>query len=321
MVRPQALPSSVEASIALDQESAFDRAMGWLALYVPTVGTSVTLHVALVLLAAFLIPFATERPPEFGPIRSAIDPPKAPTVGKRRPRLALPDTLQHLRPEPQYNIRQGDLKIRGIGQDPLMEHIAVIGIGADRVGGGPLTFGGPEDGAPFRPPPGEEMHEARVVYLVDRSGSMTDSLDYVKFELKERLAELDESVEFHIIFYSSGPPVEMPTRRLVPATERNKRRAFTFIDEVIARGETDPSRGFERAFAAQPGVIYFLTDGEFDKAVVGQVRGLNAGGKVAVHTIQFLYTGQAETLLRQIAKENGGRYMFISEADLALLGT
>jgi len=158
----------------------------------------------------------------------------------------------------------------------------------------------------------------KVVYIVDRSGSMTDSINAVKYELKRSIGELDENTEFHVIFYSSGPPVEMPTRRLVNATERNKQLAFEFIDGVVPQGETDPSKALERAFACGPELIYLLTDGEFDKTIVGLVKRLNVGGKITVHTIGFLYQS-GEAVLKQIAEGNGGNYKFVSESDLPKL--
>ena len=163
---------------------------------------------------------------------------------------------------------------------------------------------------------GGEEEPRGIVYVIDRSGSMTCSLDYVKSELKRSIGELSEDDEFDVIFYSSGPPVEMPTRRLVNATERNKQLAFQFIDGVIAQGETDPAGAIERAFAVKPDIIYILTDGEFDRAIVALVKRLNADAKVTVHTIGFLYR-EGEPILKQIADQNGGRYRFVSEKDLA----
>jgi len=155
----------------------------------------------------------------------------------------------------------------------------------------------------------------RIVYVVDRSGGMTDVIDYVKFELKRSIGELGEDIEFHVILYSSGPPVEMPTRRLVVASERNKQLAFEFIDNIIPQGETDPSKALERAFDCTPEAICLLTDGEFDRAIIDLVKRLNTRGKVTVHTIGFLYrTG--EDVLKKIAEQNGGNYRFVSEVDL-----
>jgi uncharacterized protein with von Willebrand factor type A (vWA) domain len=155
----------------------------------------------------------------------------------------------------------------------------------------------------------------KIVFIVDRSGSMTDSFDFVKCELKRCVGNLTESDQFHIIFFSSGPPVEMPPRRTVYATERNKQLALKFIDGVNAGGETDPSQALERAFAAKPDIIYLLTDDGFDPQVARLVKDLNKDGKVKVHTYGFLYK-TSEAILKQIAAENGGVYKFVTEADL-----
>ena len=163
-----------------------------------------------------------------------------------------------------------------------------------------------------------------VVFVVDRSGSMTDSIDYVKLELKRAIGEMPEKEEeeeenqFHVIFYSSGPPVEMPSRRLVPPTQRNKQLAYEFIDGVVPQGETDPSKAIERAFAAKSDTICILTDGEFDRAIADLVKRLNADRKVRVHVLCFLYK-LGEAVLKQIASENGGTYTFVSEKDLETL--
>ena len=177
----------------------------------------------------------------------------------------------------------------------------------------------------------------RIIYVVDRSGSMTDSIDYVKVELKRSIARLTEAETFHVIFYSSGPPLEMPTTRRIRATTHDsltkhmlaetvlpkataaaKAKAYAFIDGVIPQGETDPSKALERAFQLKPGVVFILTDGEFDRAIADLLKRLNPGAKAPVHTVGFLYR-MNEPLLKRIAAENGGQYKFVSEADLATL--
>jgi hypothetical protein len=221
-------------------------------------------------------------------------------------------------PNPYRFMRMPDLHpFDGIGVLQVAGSIPVIGIGGEPIGGGPESLGTGRGGPDEIFPPNEEAR--KIVFVVDRSGSMTDSIDYVKEDLKRSIGELPDDKEFHVLFYSSGPCVEMPMRRLVNATERNKAFAYEFIDGIIAQGETDPSDALRRAFAVRPEVIYLLTDGEFDRAIVGLVRGLNAGGRVRVHTIGFLYTWpgtSAEGVLKQIAAENGGNYKFVSEGDL-----
>jgi hypothetical protein len=185
----------------------------------------------------------------------------------------------------------------------------------------------PPPPAPAKPPQGPpagsttffgvpSADAARIVYIGDRSGSMTDSFDYLQAELKRSIRQLSAARFFTVMFFSSGPPTEMPGRELVRADDEGKSKAFQFIHATVPHGQTDPSEAFKRAFALKPDLIYFLTDGEFDPVVVGLVKGLNADGKVRVSTVAFLYdTG--EKVLKEIAAENGGTYTFIREKDLA----
>ena len=316
-------PSSVcvsDASLAVSTERAWDRMVEWVALYIPTYGTSVVLHVAVGLLLAFMItwPGATSKP--FLPVKGGIVPIRPPVKTERRESRDERKSRGKLRVQPSSLVRQ-------LTQNPFadvatnyMQPVRVIGIGpgGDRFGG---FEGLDNDGTVFGG--WNQIHAepaGKIVYVVDRSGSMTDSIDFVKAELTRSVAELGEDVEFHVIFYSSGPPVEMPTRRLVHATQRNKGLAYEFIDRIVPEGETDPSKALQRAFAVQPELIYLLTDGEFDRGIIDLVKRLNAGGRTRVFTIGFLYTRPgtpAEGVLKQIAGQNGGEYKFVSEQDLA----
>jgi hypothetical protein len=296
-------------------EGGMDTVMGWLALYLPSWGTSVVLHAAIFILAGFMAwQTQTITPPyEY---KSAVVSETKHKVEKRK-RVQKQESRGKLKPNPSSIVRQFTNNPVPDVASNKMEVLQVIG-----VGGGGKLLGGFEGlgtgGRGFFGAGSETEIAHKIVYVVDRSGSMTDSIDYVKFELKRSIGELGEDTEFHVIFYSSGAPVEMPTRRLVVATERNKELAFEFIDGIIPQGETDPSKALERAFAVNPELIYLLTDGEFDRAIIDLVKRLNVGDKVTVHTIGFLYrTG--EEVLKKIAEDNSGNYKFVSEADLATL--
>jgi hypothetical protein len=315
-VEPAPAQEGEEEQEEEEPQGGMDTVMGWMALYVPSWGTSVLLHVAVVILACYMA-WAQESPPPVFEYKSAVvSEQKHKTEKRQKQDQKLQQSRGKLRPNPTSIVRQ-------FTQNPFpdvasnrLEQLQVIG-----VGGGGKEIGGFEGLGQggrgfFGAGVGEEA--VKIVYVVDRSGSMTDSIDFVKYELKRSIGELGEAKEFHVIFYSSGPPVEMPTRRLVNGTERNKQLAFEFIDGVIAQGETDPSKALERAFDCKPDLIYLLTDGEFDRAIIDLVKRLNVGGKVTVHTIGFLYkTG--ESVLKQIAEENHGNYKFVSEQDLATL--
>jgi len=327
-----AVPAASAPAEEPQEEQPVNTVVSWLGLYIPSFGTSIVLHIAVGLLAWFMAwqtPTQAEQLPFV--YKSAVVNENKAKVEKREKKT---DPKKDQRPKPtktgtgRGNYKPGPTSIlRVYTQNPFpdvasnnLEQLDVIGVGGggkeiggfEGLGSGRGFFGAGNDG-------GVESDEAaKIVYVVDRSGSMTDSIDFVKYELKRSIGELTEAKEFHIIFYSSGPPVEMPTRRLVAATDRNKQMAFEFIDTVIAQGETDPSKALERAFECKPELIYLLTDGEFDRAIIDQVKRLNVGGKVTVHTIGFLYrTG--EEVLKKIADDSHGNYKFVSEQDLANL--
>jgi len=167
------------------------------------------------------------------------------------------------------------------------------------------------------PPPDPQ---ATVVFLVDRSASMTDAIEWLKVELKLAVRGLSETNICRVLFFSSGPPIVVPSfeRPESGCSAWVKETICQFIDGAVAHGETDPTKAIEYAFAIGPDVIYLLTDGEFDRAVVDLAKRLNPEKKVKVHTIGYLYkTG--EEILKQIAADSGGTYKFVSEADLEKL--
>jgi hypothetical protein len=314
--------SLLRAAAEQANEGALDALLEWLGCYVPSWGTSMLLHVVVLTLAAFIVwqgpaetlafPYetavvsmrdlsnVTERDPEPTLIRGDE---RADSWGRAKPRAARPG-------------RDRDLPNPGIAFDPDVPFIGIIGIGADPRGGHEDGWGDNHERGgpgPVFPP----ARARRIVFVVDASGSMTDSFDYVRAELKDAVDRLDAECEFHVIFFSTGPAREMPTRRLVRATDRNKRFAFEFIDSIIEGGGTDPTAAIERAFAVRPDAIQLLTDGEFDRAVVDLVARLNTAGRVRVDTIAFLYEVGAP-VLKAIADANGGAYRFVSGDALGL---
>ncbi len=65
-------------------------------------------------------------------------------------------------------------------------------------------------------------------------------------------------------------------------------------------------------------LIYLLTDGEFadNQAVLDELRKLNAGKSVVIHTILHEHQNpEAEKILRTIAKEHSGKFKFVSELE------
>ena len=161
-----------------------------------------------------------------------------------------------------------------------------------------------------------------VVYLIDRSGSMIDSLDAVKDKIIKSVNGLQPQHDFHVIMFADGQPFEKRPMALTPPTEAHKRALAEFLDTVKAEGTTNPVKAINRAFDVlakgngNPGkIIYLLTDGAFpdNKAVLVAIRARNIRKDVMINT--FLFGGKppiAEKVMSHIATENGGRYRYIN---------
>lgn len=169
-------------------------------------------------------------------------------------------------------------------------------------------------------------HAHHMVLVIDCSGSMIDRFDSVRHEIAKTISRCSPPQTFHLLFFARGVAGESPPRRLVYATEENKKKAFKFIQGISCRGgPTDPLAALRRAFqvlAKPPSrkkgkVLFLLTDGEFhnNKEVRQAILRWNKGKHVRVNTILYGFRGgEIGTTLRQIAEENGGKFKFVPRA-------
>jgi hypothetical protein len=200
------------------------------------------------------------------------------------------------------------------------------GIGNSTVGGdgsGSLAAFGPKvqiGGTIF-----DKSRAKRTVYLLDHSGSMLDSFDYLRVEVENATNNLLAVQRFSVIMFSEDVTVLGPDK-LQRATPDAKRDVHKRLADIRAHGHNDGElvpfqKGFEKAFAMNPEVIFFLTDGEFDPRLVDVVRKLNANRpanqRVEIHTIAYIQIGpDAAESLKKIAAENHGRYKFVAQKDM-----
>jgi hypothetical protein len=276
---------------------------------------SVALH-GLGLAGMFLLVFPfTERqevdlPLAHVDVIGQVDP--APHIPPQRLELsthpAQPDPLVRFVPEQSDRLSELSMKKK--------PELSIIGIGA---GGGDFSSYGLTAGTGAGPEffgLGSSARGARrIVYVVDRSGSMLDTFIHVQQELKRSINELRRSQKFHVIFFNTGEPLENPPKRLVSAIRAQKDRFFAFLNNVFPEGSTHPERAMRRALAVDPDLIYFLTDGEFHPGLLGELDKWNADRRVRIYTIAFFDRAGAE-LLERIAREHGGEFRFVSENDV-----
>ncbi|MBN2582255.1 MAG: VWA domain-containing protein [Planctomycetes bacterium] len=285
---------------------------------IPTWGTSLMVHLALVL-CSLIFAWSVVRSPADPPPNAGATVVRKVNFDNNKPHGHDDPTLARSRrlvPEPACG-----LTFTGTPSPALIiackggvETLGIPGKGSfNSCGKDDMGRGGDGDGDNFFPVP----PQGDVVYIVDRSGSMTDAIQVVKIHLKKAIGHLRGGQQFHVIFYSSGQPQEMLSRGLVRATDANKQAAFEFIDGIVPMGQTEPLEAFRRALSLRPQRIIFLTDGEFDAKVADTVRDLNRRVGARIDTICFIFS-TSEPLLMKIAEENNGVYKYVAAEDVGL---
>lgn len=277
---------------------------------------SIVLHaLALVVMFYLVFPFSPDR-------QEAVPEARAELIGSYQETAYLPvdapDLSKHdderKEAKEQFKPRKFDrLSELTASKKPAL---SIIGIGAGGgdfaqygltvgSGGGPVFFGlgGSAQGA------------KRIVYVVDRSGSMLGTFTYVRRELERSIGGLRRSQKFHVIFFSAGTPLENPPGKLVSAIRARKEHLFEFLKDVHPEGSTNPEPAMRRALALEPDLIYFLTDGEFSPTLIEKLDRWNEDRRVKIFTIAY-FDRRGAVLLERIAREHGGKFRFFSEHDL-----
>lgn len=213
----------------------------------------------------------------------------------------------------------------------------VLGLGAPpSVTGGGTAAPSLPSGAVTGPPPstGTAMGGAtslfgitdagrRFVYVLDRSGSMSDfgAIRVAKAELKSSLARLDTTHEFQVIFYSNMPIILEPrnTRSdMFRGIATHRLEVERQVAAITPDGGTNHIDALEMALKLNPDVIFFLTDGAgvtLSDTDLGRLKQRNNGGS-RIHCIEF---GKGPSLqsargvrnfLQKLADQNDGQYQY-----------
>jgi hypothetical protein len=164
---------------------------------------------------------------------------------------------------------------------------------------------------------GQSGNAHRVVYVVDVSASLLIYIENIIHEMHRSIRSLLPTQKFHIVLAKPREVVEFKPRRLVPGLHRYKQMAVNFIDTIDGipqPGKADPIEAMKRAFACQPELIYFLTDGDYPelrKELQKTLQQLNAEERVKITVIGFDPAPKSKALLTQIAEQHGGHYRFV----------
>jgi len=163
----------------------------------------------------------------------------------------------------------------------------------------------------------------RFVYVLDRSGSMSDfgAIRVAKAELMSSLERLDATQQFQVIFYSNSPLLLDPRNarsELFRGIDTHRLEVRRQVEAIQPDGGTRHLDALKRAMKLDPDVIFFLTDAaqpELTSRELADVKQRNNGG-ARIHCIEFgkgpsLQSARgAKNFLQKLADQNAGQYQY-----------
>ncbi len=301
-------------------------------------GSSLLIHAGVILLgllAYHLLHHRIKAPPEafvvpesFGP----VDPVHKGIAQNQKPSAGKINSLKRVMATAEKASRKSPTAISDLLSCAAgRKNASLIGLGSAGSIGGAMWGGGPASGnaAAFGISSGQAGHvspisffgvknqASRIVLLIDHSGSMIGKLHLVKAQVRITLDQLLPFQHFAVISFAHRYKILGPDR-LIAGTVRNRRRVKQLLHSVLAEGHNDDQlapflNAFTVAFKMKPQVIYFLTDGHFDKRLISRVAELNRHYHVQVDTFAFLdHDPLFIQHLKQISSQTNGRFVYVS---------
>lgn len=343
--RPHVPPETRTVPVETDEPvdpSAETAVMAALAGAMPWV-LSAFLHLGLFLVMVFVVMLVTEPEPTQPPkVFSSLPYLSEASGGVMEPKTWKP--LRGSKDRATVRIRRKRKRPDEIDPGRSKKVIRLLAPGPEGNSGAEIDIGLKDsraiDGPPVRfitPDPGGAYN---IVYVVDRSGSMSPYFHEVRTEMIRSISRLEEVQQFHIVLFNNNRTTEGPRRRLVAADTEHRLAAVRFLQDVRAEGQTTALVALQRAFAvlrrADPHkrgkIIFLLTDGDFsgmtggsnyttpdgrklsgNEAVLAWLREHNRPRRVRINTLLFrMNDPRARAVLKTIAEENGGRFKFVS---------
>ena len=198
---------------------------------------------------------------------------------------------------------------------------------------------------------GIPVEGTRVVFVLDLSGSMQAPMDlgggqqamridYAKRELLAAIDGLAENAAFNLVTFNGNPEAEVWSKKLVPASARNRKRFRKYVEKLRPNGGTNLWQGvatslnikslvFGNHYETTVDEVFILSDGAptagevIDPTeILRLVHEANRFNEVRINTVfissplpagvqpmpQNRVTLTPKELMRRMAKENGGRF-------------
>ena len=171
---------------------------------------------------------------------------------------------------------------------------------------------------------GMTIYAKRVVFVIDRSGSMNSSvngetrLERAQKELQRAIKALTESDYFNIVAFSDR--MQVFQTKLVQATEANKVDGIRFGYGLDALGETACYEPLKMGLDVSNDLelMLFLSDGEPNagalvdpQAIVVAIANHNLTQRTTIHTLGIDARFAHETFLKNLAEKNYGKLLLL----------
>lgn len=163
----------------------------------------------------------------------------------------------------------------------------------------------------------------RIVYIINHGGNLLVYIPSIEASIRRSIDRLIPLQRFGVIVFAHHSRLLAPG--FVYATEANK-RALRHELKSLTPGQVNQNRyeyfakPFEMAFRMHPQVIYFLANGYINPKMISLLARLNKDHAVHIYTYAYAdskhHNRGHEGVLEKIARENGGRYKFISKQEL-----
>lgn len=326
---PAARPGAHDVVHEHEQEEGVKEEVNAVFLSLLPWGVSILFHVGLVFLAIFVVWSTNIRLAEeeaIIPVARLSSTPGTPRLSKMTKKPTRNVKRQRIQPKKQTQPNKLSNKVKA--------RTALIGAsGGSFAKASPFSIAGPSGArSSFYGTPGGNAR--RIVYLIDASGSLIDSLPFVINELKRSIAELSDKQAFTVIFFQGEDVIEVPPRGLKRADGETKRLVMEWIGiergNVTPKGRSNPVRAVKVALSYNPQLMFLLSDnitgqGQYEvyqQRLLSEIEKTNRA-HAKINTIQFLYPDPLagvglKPTLQMISERTGGIYKFVDGRELGI---
>jgi hypothetical protein len=167
------------------------------------------------------------------------------------------------------------------------------------------------------------LSTSRVVYVVDRGGSVRDFFDPIKASIFNSVESLGPGRQFAVVFWGAEGDKQLsglcfPEQGFAPATSDRVQALRDWAEGVAASGRTELAPAVRRAAELNPDAVVLITAKGSDLAAstAGDVQQALGGSHAKVYTIDLTAGGEGKAALEPLADQTGGSYARVSPLEL-----